>query len=107
MYSIGLHAAYTLANNRITDVVILEAQDRIGGRIYSRDINNNWIEEGALNGSTEKNPLCGISWWLMRFSSGFFLYHELLNANENCSYWLKLLKVMFRIFAKLAWASNT
>ena len=50
MYSIGLHAAYTLANNNInniTDVVILEAQDRIGGRIYSRDINNNWIEEGA------------------------------------------------------------
>lgn len=59
MYSIGLHAANTLANYGITDVVILEAQDRIGGRIYSRSINNNWIEEGAqwIHGQGNKSAL--------------------------------------------------
>ena len=62
MYSIGLHAAYTLANNNInniTDVVILEAQDRIGGRIYSYSINGDWIEQGAqwIHGQGNKSAL--------------------------------------------------
>ena len=47
MYFIGLNAAYTLADNGITDIVVLEAQDRIGGRIYSYPINGDWIEQGA------------------------------------------------------------
>lgn len=43
----GLHAAYTLADKGITNVVVLEAQDRIGGRIFSYPINGDWIEQGA------------------------------------------------------------
>ena len=44
---IGLHAAYTLAEKNITNVVVLEAQDRLGGRINSVPLNGDWIELGA------------------------------------------------------------
>jgi len=56
--SLGLHAAYTLAENGTTSVIILEAQERIGGRIHSLPINCDWIEKGAqwIHGRG-KNPL--------------------------------------------------
>ncbi len=44
---LGLHAAYTLAESGTTSVIVLEAQDRIGGRIHSFAINGDWIEKGA------------------------------------------------------------
>ena len=34
----GLAAAQRLADNEFTDIVILEAQDRIGGRVWSQEI---------------------------------------------------------------------
>ena len=54
----GLHAAYKLAEKGITDVVVLEAQDRLGGRIHSNSINEDWIELGAqwIHGR-DYNPL--------------------------------------------------
>ena len=57
VYNIGLHAAYTLAEKGEKDIVVLEAQDRIGGRIHSYRINGNWIELGAQWIHGEGNPL--------------------------------------------------
>lgn len=62
VYNIGLHAAYTLAENGVKDIVVLEAQDRIGGRIYSSRINGsngNWIERGAqwIHGDSNESAL--------------------------------------------------
>ncbi len=58
MVQLGLHAAYTLAENGTTSVIVLEAQDRIGGRINSFATNGDWIELGAqwIHGQG-KNPL--------------------------------------------------
>ena len=62
-FKLGLHAAYTLSEKGISDVVVLEAQERIGGRIKSQQIkgpqiNDGWIELGAqwIHGRG-KNPL--------------------------------------------------
>ena len=62
VYNIGLHAAYTLAEYGVKDIVVLEAQDRIGGRIYSSRINGsngNWIERGAqwIHGDSNESAL--------------------------------------------------
>ncbi|GAU88170.1 hypothetical protein RvY_00916 [Ramazzottius varieornatus] len=43
----GLAAAQRLAENEFTDIVILEAQDRIGGRVWSQKIGNGHVEMGA------------------------------------------------------------
>jgi len=73
----GLHTAYRLAGNGLTSMVVLEAQNRqvkqfsrrefiksyhfsfrVGGRVHTIPINNNFIELGAqwIHGEGE-NPL--------------------------------------------------
>ena len=54
----GLHAAFKLGQLGIRDVVILEALDRIGGRIHTIPVNGDWVELGAqwIHGRGE-NPL--------------------------------------------------
>jgi monoamine oxidase len=54
----GLHAAYKLAESGMKEVVVLEAQDRIGGRLNTVPINGAFIERGAqwVHGQG-KNPL--------------------------------------------------
>ena len=54
----GLHSAYKLTEAGVNNVVVLEANDRIGGRINSIPINGDWIEFGAqwIHGRGE-NPL--------------------------------------------------
>jgi spermine oxidase len=54
----GLHSAYKLTEAGVNNVVVLEANDRIGGRINSIPINEYWIEFGAqwIHGQGE-NPL--------------------------------------------------
>ena len=55
---LGLHSAYKLTEAGVNNVVVLEANDRIGGRINSIPINDYWIEFGAqwIHGQGE-NPL--------------------------------------------------
>ena len=44
----GLYAAYCLVNRKLTsDIIILEAEDRIGGRIYTVPYNDHCIDLGA------------------------------------------------------------
>jgi len=43
----GYAAATTLLANNFTDFVVLEASDRIGGRIHTVDFGGVWIDEGA------------------------------------------------------------
>jgi len=54
----GLHAAFRLSEFGINDVVILEALDRIGGRVNTIAMNGNWVELGAqwIHGRGD-NPL--------------------------------------------------
>ena len=54
----GLFAAYTLKNSRFDDFVILEAQDRIGGRIHTLKSNGKYLDMGAqfIHGK-DGNPL--------------------------------------------------
>ena len=55
----GLYTAYNLIKRGLTkDIVILEAEDRIGGRIHSIPFGDNWLEMGAewIHGKGE-NPL--------------------------------------------------
>lgn len=54
----GLHAAYKLGQMGVRDVTILEALDRIGGRIHTIQVNGDWVELGAqwIHGRGE-NPL--------------------------------------------------
>ena len=54
----GLHAAFKLGEIGIRDVVILEALDRIGGRIHTIPVNGDVVELGAqwIHGQGE-NPL--------------------------------------------------
>lgn len=43
----GIAAANKLIKNGLKNVVILEASDRIGGRIYTTNFNNNTVDLGA------------------------------------------------------------
>ena len=55
----GLYTAYNLIQRGLTkDIIILEAEDRIGGRIHSVPFEDNWLEMGAewIHGKGE-NPL--------------------------------------------------
>ena len=57
----GLFVAYSLIKRGLTsgrDVIILEAEDRIGGRIHSIPFKDQWLEMGAewIHGKGE-NPL--------------------------------------------------
>ena len=55
----GLYAAYCLVNQKLTsDIIILEAEDRIGGRIYTVPFNDHCIDLGAqwIHGGGD-NPL--------------------------------------------------
>ena len=56
----GLYAAYSLVKRGLTsrDIIILEAEDRIGGRIHSIPFKDQWLEMGAewIHGKGE-NPL--------------------------------------------------
>ena len=55
----GLYAAYCLVtNHHTTDIIILEAEDRIGGRIYTVPFNDHCIDLGAqwIHGRGD-NPL--------------------------------------------------
>jgi len=74
---LGLHAAYTLAENGTTSVIVLEAQDRIGGRIHSLAINGDWIEKGAqwIHGRG-KNPL----WEFVVKNQVTLHYHSLIKS---------------------------
>jgi monoamine oxidase len=55
----GLYAAYCLVNQKLTsDIIILEAEDRIGGRIHTVPFNDHCIDLGAqwIHGRGD-NPL--------------------------------------------------
>lgn len=55
----GLYAAYCLVNQKLTsDIIILEAEDRIGGRIHTVPFNDHCIDLGAqwIHGGGD-NPL--------------------------------------------------
>ena len=55
----GLYTAYSLIKRGLTsDIIILEAEDRIGGRIHSIPYKDQWLEMGAewIHGKRE-NPL--------------------------------------------------
>ena len=52
----GLFAAAQLQQNGV-DYVVLEASNRIGGRIKSARLGNNTVELGALWMHGENNPL--------------------------------------------------
>ena len=44
----GLFAAYNLVTRGLTkDIVVLEAENRIGGRVHTIPFNGHWIELGA------------------------------------------------------------
>jgi protoporphyrinogen oxidase len=57
----GLFAAYNLVTRGVLsgeDIVILEAENRVGGRIYTIPFNGHWLELGAqwIHGRGQ-NPL--------------------------------------------------
>ena len=55
----GLYAGYCLVQRCLTKkITILEAEDRIGGRIHSIPMNGHWLELGAqwMHGRGD-NPL--------------------------------------------------
>ncbi|XP_012259832.2 spermine oxidase-like [Athalia rosae] len=56
----GLAAAKTLEEEDWEDYILLEAQDKIGGRIDSIPWNDNWIECGALCLYGEKSELAKV-----------------------------------------------
>lgn len=43
----GYSAAAKLIENEIDDILVLEAEDRIGGRVHSIPYNNGFIDMGA------------------------------------------------------------
>ena len=44
----GLYASYCLVTKELTnDIIILEAENRIGGRIHTIPFNDHWLELGA------------------------------------------------------------
>ena len=44
----GLYAAYCLVTRGLTEnIIILEAEDRVGGRINTIPFNGHWLELGA------------------------------------------------------------
>ena len=44
----GLYAAYCLVTRGLTEnIIVLEAEDRVGGRIHSIPFNGHWLELGA------------------------------------------------------------
>jgi spermine oxidase len=78
MFHLGLHSAYKLTEAGVNNVVVLEANDRLGGRINSFAINNNWIECGAqwIHGEGI-NPL-----WLFVKEKGV-LYFDVSNVKKT------------------------
>jgi len=56
----GLSAANRLKSSGVTNVVVLEARNRVGGRLYSIPLNNStFLDMGAswIHGASSKNPL--------------------------------------------------
>ncbi|XP_055705858.1 spermine oxidase isoform X2 [Phlebotomus papatasi] len=51
----GISAASRLLKNKFTNVVILEAEDRIGGRVFTEPFGNNVVDLGAQWCHGEKN----------------------------------------------------
>ncbi len=54
----GLYAAYNLAKRGFTNIIVVEAQDRVGGRIHTIDHGEDVLELGAqwIHGRGD-NPL--------------------------------------------------
>jgi monoamine oxidase len=77
---LGLHSAYKLTEAGVKDVVVLEANDRIGGRINSVPMNGKWIEMGAqwIHGQG-KNPL----WKFVLEKQVFYLTHYVTFHTEE------------------------
>ncbi|KAI3845387.1 hypothetical protein MKW92_038969, partial [Papaver armeniacum] len=79
----GISAAKVLAENGVTDIVILEASDRIGGRIRKEEFGDIAIEIGAgwvagVGGKTS-NPV----WELANQSSLRTCFSDYSNARYN------------------------
>ncbi|RZC83052.1 hypothetical protein C5167_045839 [Papaver somniferum] len=79
----GISAAKVLAENGVTDIVILEASDRIGGRIRMEEFGDIAIEIGAgwvagVGGKTS-NPV----WELANQSSLRTCFSDYSNARYN------------------------
>ena len=57
----GVSAARTLVNEGITDFVILEGRDEVGGRMQSLSFGDTQVEGGAqwihMTGGNTKNPM--------------------------------------------------
>ena len=55
----GLSAAHSLATSGVTDVLLLETRDRLGGRINTVEYGGKKLELGAqwIHGAEEQNEL--------------------------------------------------
>uniref|UniRef100_A0A1B0DF33 Amine oxidase domain-containing protein n=1 Tax=Phlebotomus papatasi TaxID=29031 RepID=A0A1B0DF33_PHLPP len=65
----GISAASRLLKNKFTNVVILEAEDRIGGRVYTEPFGNNVVDLGAQWCHGEKNNVALFTIALHNFTS--------------------------------------
>lgn len=59
----GISAAERLVANGYNDVIVLEARDRIGGRVYVRELDGNRIHMGAqwIHQYCPENPLVQVA----------------------------------------------
>ena len=59
----GISAAHHLWQLGVKDVVILEARERVGGRIFSLKDGNDVLEMGAqwIHGACEGNPVFNLA----------------------------------------------
>jgi len=78
----GLHAAFKLGEIGIRDVVILEALDRIGGRIHTIPVNGDVVELGAqwIHGQVSIFPT------ILRASFLPIYLWQKNNKNSNCKH---------------------
>ena len=59
----GLSAAETLVAKGFRDVIVLEARDRIGGRVHATEIDGNTVHLGAqwIHHFCPENPLVQVA----------------------------------------------
>lgn len=77
----GISCATNLLRNKYEDFIVLEALDRIGGRVYSIDYNDSFLEIGAqfLHGQQD-NPIYYIARDNKQIEEK---YNEILDDDEN------------------------
>ena len=59
----GLYAAYLLARQGVTDYVVLEAREALGGRIASADASGQVVSHGVMQASTADRFDLGPAWF--------------------------------------------